>query len=156
MRVRPPPPAPSESPESLDFTGFSGFFLVFFGAAFSSAGTVKERGKTCFSDKANREKPCAVCVSGPAEVDQEVFFPVLLRKIAEDLVGSGYLGAVIEVGVNVAGSADVAVTEPLLNILEGNTVGIEKGRTGVPLRYNSDKPEKSRIFKGFKGFKPDF
>ena len=27
---------------------------------------------------------------------------------------------------------------------------------GVPLRYNNDKPEKSRIFKGFQGFKPDF
>ena len=26
----------------------------------------------------------------------------------------------------------------------------------VPLRYNNDKPEKSRIFKGFQGFKPDF
>ncbi|MBQ9552624.1 MAG: hypothetical protein IJU96_07650, partial [Clostridia bacterium] len=23
---------------------------------------------------------------------------------------------------------------------------------GVPLRYNNDKPEKSRIFKGFQGF----
>ena len=136
MRVRPPPPAPSESPESLDFTGFSGFFLVFFGAAFSSAGTVKKRGKTCFSDKANREKPCAVCVSGPAEVDREVDLPVLLRKITEDLVGGGYLGAVIEVGVDVAGRSDVAVTQPLLDVLEGYAVGIEKGRTGVPLWYN--------------------
>ena len=27
VRVRPPPPAPSESPESLDFTGFSGLSL---------------------------------------------------------------------------------------------------------------------------------
>ena len=27
---------------------------------------------------------------------------------------------------------------------------------GVPLRYNNDKPEESRIFKGFQGFKPDF
>ena len=26
----------------------------------------------------------------------------------------------------------------------------------VPLRYNTDKPEKSRIFKGFQGFKSDF
>ena len=86
----------------------------------------------------------------------EVFFPVLLRKIAEDLVGSGNLGAVIEVGVDVAGRSDVAVTQPLLNILEGNTVGIEKGRAGVPLRYNNDKPEESRIFKGFQGFQPDF
>ena len=118
MRVRPPPPAPSESPESLDFTGFSGFFLVFFRTAFSSAGTVKKMGKTCFRDKANRGKPCAVCVSGPAEVDREVDLPVLLRKITEDLVGGGYLGAVIEVGVDVAGRSDVAVTQPLLDVLE--------------------------------------
>ena len=27
VRVRPPPPAPSESPESLDLTGFSGLSL---------------------------------------------------------------------------------------------------------------------------------
>ena len=26
----------------------------------------------------------------------------------------------------------------------------------VPLRYNNDKPEESRIFKGFQGFEPDF
>ena len=136
MRVRPPPPAPSESPESLDFTGFSGFFLVFFGAAFSLAGTVKKREKTCFPDKANREKPCAVCVSGPAEVDREVFFPVLLRKIAEDLVGGGDLGAIIEVGVDVAGRSDVAVAQPFLDVLEGYAVCIEKGCTGVPLWYN--------------------
>jgi hypothetical protein len=48
------------------------------------------------------------------------------------VVGSGNLGAVIEVGVDVAGRSDVAVAQPLLNILEGNTVGIEKGRAGVP------------------------
>ena len=53
------------------------------------------------------------------------FFPVLLRKIAEDLVGSGNLGAVIEVGVNVAGSADVAVPQPLLDVLECHAVGVE-------------------------------
>ena len=78
---------------------------------------MKKRGKTCFPDKANREKPCAVCVSGPAEVDREVFFSVLLRKIAEDLVGGGNLGAVIEVGVDVAGRSDVAVAQPFLDVL---------------------------------------
>ena len=41
---------------------------------------------------------------------RDVDLPVLLRKIAEDLVG-GDLGTVIEVGVDVAGGADVAVTE---------------------------------------------
>ena len=35
--------------------------------------------------------------------------------------------------------------------------GFDRGHSVcVPLRYNNDKPEKSRIFKGFQGFKPDF
>ena len=50
---------------------------------------------------------------------RDVDLPVLLRKIAEDLVGGGYLGAVIQVGVDVAGRSDVAVTQPLLDVLEG-------------------------------------
>ena len=87
---------------------------------------------------------------------RDVDLPVLLRKIAEDLVGGGDLGAVIEVGVDVAGRSDVTVAQPLLDVLEGYAVGIEKGRAGMPLRYNYDKPEESRNIKGFQGFKPDF
>ena len=32
------------------------------------------------------------------------------------------------------------MTEPLLDVLEGYAVGIKKGRAGVPLWYNKDKP----------------
>ena len=156
MRVRPPPPAPSESPESLDFTGFSGLFPFLFRHSLFFGPSREKEEKTCFRDNANREKPCGVCVSGPAEVDLEVFFPVLLRKIAEDLVGGGNLGAVIEVGVDVAGRSDVAVAQPFLDVLEGYAVGVKQGRAGMPLRYNYDKPEESRNIKGFQGFKPDF
>ena len=35
-------------------------------------------------------------------------------------------------GVNIAGGSDVTVTQPLLNVLERHTVGVEKGRAGVP------------------------
>ena len=37
------PPAPSENPESLDLSGFSGFFFVFFGEGFSATGTISKR-----------------------------------------------------------------------------------------------------------------
>ena len=68
----------------------------------------------------------------------EVFFPVLLRKITEDLVGGGYLGAVIEVGVDVAGRSDVAVAQPFLDVLESYAVGVEESRAGVPEIVESD------------------
>lgn len=41
------------------------------------------------------------------------------------------LGAVIQVGVDIAGGADVAVTKPLLNIFQGNAVGIEQAGAGM-------------------------
>ena len=63
------------------------------------------------------ESLAASAIPGSAEVDLEVFFPVLLWKIAEDLVGGGNLGAVIEVGVDVAGRSDVAVAQPFLDVL---------------------------------------
>ena len=62
MRVRPPPPAPSESLESLDLPGFSGLFLSFF-----------HDGLFCGRNR-EKEGNCAVCVSEPAEVDQEANF----------------------------------------------------------------------------------
>ncbi len=77
------------------------------------------------------ESLAATAIPGSAEVDLEVFFPVLLRKIAEDLVGGGYLGAVIEVGVDVAGRSDVAVTQPFLDVFEGYAVGVKQGRAGM-------------------------
>lgn len=38
----------------------------------------------------------------------------------------------------------------------GETHLHQQACVGVPLRYNNDKPEESRICKGFQGFKPDF
>ena len=52
-------------------------------------------------------------------------------------------------GVDVRRGGKVAVAQPLLNVLEGNTVGQQQAGTAVPLRYNYDKPEKSRISRVF-------
>ena len=58
--------------------------------------------------------------------------------------------------VDVGRGRDVAVTKPFLDFLQADAVGVQKAGAAMPLRYNNDKPEKSRIFKGFQGFKPDF
>jgi len=41
------------------------------------------------------------------------------------------------------------VSEPFLNILQRNSVGIQQAGAAVPLRYNYDKPEKPRISRVF-------
>ena len=61
----------------------------------------------------------------------------------------GDLGLVIQMTVNIRRRADVAVTQPLLNVLEGNAVFQRQRCEGVPLRYNYDKPEKPRISRVF-------
>ena len=50
----------------------------------------------------------------------------LLRKIVKDLIGGVDLGVVVQVGVDVAGRPDVAVTKPFLNVLECHAVGVQK------------------------------
>ena len=52
-------------------------------------------------------------------------------------------------GINIAGGADVAVPQPLLNFLQAHAVGVKQACTAVPLRYNYDKPEKPRISRVF-------
>ena len=61
----------------------------------------------------------------------------------------GDLGFVIQVGVDIRRGGKVAVSQPLLNVLEGNVVGQQQAGTAVPLRYNYDKPEKPRISRVF-------
>ena len=61
----------------------------------------------------------------------------------------GDLGLVIQMAVNIRRRADIAVAQPLLNVLEGNAVGQQQAGTAVPLRYNYDKPEKPRISRVF-------
>ena len=61
----------------------------------------------------------------------------------------GDLGLVIQVGVDIRRGGKVAVSQPLLNMLEGNAVGQQQAGAAVPLRYNYDKPEKPRISRAF-------
>ena len=56
---------------------------------------------------------------------------------------------VIQVGVDICRGGKVAVSQPFLNVLEGDAVGQQQAGTAVPLRYNYDKPEKPRISRAF-------
>ena len=59
---------------------------------------------------------------------------------------------VIQVRVDIRRRAEIAVPQPLLNLLHRDAVGQQKTGAGVPLRYNYDKPEKPRRIKGFEVF----
>lgn len=61
----------------------------------------------------------------------------------------GDLGLVIQVGVDVRRGGKVAVSLPLLNVLERHAVGQQQAGAAMPLRYNYDKPEKPRISRIF-------
>jgi len=58
------------------------------------------------------------------------------------------------VGVDVRRGGEVAVAQPLLNVLERHAVGQQQAGTAMPLRYNYDKPEKPRIWLSGKVFHP--
>ena len=58
--------------------------------------------------------------------------------------------------IDIGGGGEIAVSQPFLDLLHRHAIGQEKRGAAVPLRYNNDKPEESRIFKGFQGFQPDF
>ena len=52
-------------------------------------------------------------------------------------------------GVDVGGRAEVAVPQPLLDLLHGDAVFQQQAGATMPLRYNYDKPEKPRISRVF-------
>ena len=55
-------------------------------------------------------------------------------------------------GINIGGCGKIAVSKPLLNLFHRHAVCQQKAGTGMPLRYNYDKPEKPRRIKGFEVF----
>ena len=59
-------------------------------------------------------------------------------KQREDRICRRNLGAVVQVGVDIAGGGDVAVAKPLLNVFQGNAVGIEQAGTGMPQIVEAD------------------
>ena len=61
----------------------------------------------------------------------------------------GDLGLVIQMAVNIRRRADVAVAQPLLDLLQRHIVRQKQRGAAMPLRYNYDKPEKPRISRVF-------
>ena len=59
------------------------------------------------------------------------------------------LGLIVQMAVDVRRGADVAVTQPFLDLLHGNIVGQQQRGAAMPLRYNYDTPEKARISRVF-------
>ena len=80
-----------------------------------------------------------------------LYFGVFWEDI-DDCIRRGHLAGEIQMCINVACCADVAVTEPLLNLLQAHAIGIEQTGAAMALRYNYDKPEKPRRIKGFEVF----
>ena len=66
--------------------------------------------------------------------------------------GAQVLGLRIQMRVNVGRGGNIAVSQPLLNLLHRHALFQQQAGTGVPLRYNYDKPEKPRRIKGFEVF----
>ena len=62
------------------------------------------------------------------------------------------LGLIVQMAVDVRRGADVAVTQPFLDLLHGHVVCQQQRGAAMPLRYNYDKPEKPRRIKGFEVF----
>ena len=59
------------------------------------------------------------------------------------------LGLIVQMAVDICRGADVAVTEPFLNLFHGHVVCQQQRSAAMPLRYNYDKPEKPRISRVF-------
>ena len=61
-----------------------------------------------------------------------------------------------DMGVGVQGKGCVGMTQDAGQGLGVHTAGEGVGGEGVPLRYNNDKPEKPRNFKGLEVYQADF
>ena len=66
--------------------------------------------------------------------------------------GAQVLGLRIQMRVDIRRSGNIAVPQPLLNLLHRHALFQQQAGAGVPLRYNYDKPEKPRRIKGFEVF----
>ena len=55
----------------------------------------------------------------------------ILRISRQNRIGGGNLIAVIQMGVNIGGGSNITVSEPFLNILQRNTVGIQQAGAAV-------------------------
>ena len=126
-----------KSPEMLSFRGFSYLFAVYC-------------SKKCRDDFSNF--PITPNFT-PVRFLPHLFEVVIVAlypccRVLHHLLRS--------VRVLVQRESGCSVAQQTLNAFYIRAGGDGDGRRGMPLRYNNDKPEKSRIFKGFQGFKPDF
>ena len=63
-----------------------------------------------------------------------------------------HLGLILQMPIDISGRTDVAVSQPFADFFKLKAPGEQQTGTGVPLRYNYDKPEKPRRIKGFEVF----
>ena len=61
-----------------------------------------------------------------------------------------------QMGIHLAGGGGRAVAQCLANVVHGDALGVGDTGKAVPLRYNNDKPEKPRNFKGLEVYQADF
>lgn len=78
------------------------------------------------------------------------------RQQGGHFIGNGLLARYIQVAVDVGRHLDITVAQPLLHVLEGEAVTQQETGAAMPLRYNNDKPEKPRNFKGLEVYQADF
>ena len=50
----------------------------------------------------------------------------VLRENADDGVGRGYLAGKIQMGIDIAGGADIAVPQPFLDLFQAHAVGVKQ------------------------------
>ena len=63
-------------------------------------------------------------------------------------LGRGEFGTVIQMSIDIGCGGEIAVSQPLLNLLHGNAIGEKQAGARVPLRYNNDKRKKPLFSRG--------
>lgn len=62
----------------------------------------------------------------------------VLRENADDGIGRGYLAGKIQMGINIAGGADIAVPQPLLNFFQAHAVGVKQAGAAMAQVVEAD------------------
>ena len=71
-------------------------------------------------------------------------------------IGRCQLRTVVQMRIDICCSRKVTMTKPLLDIFQSKAHVDEQTCATMPLRYNNDKPEKPRNFKGLEVYQADF
>ena len=87
--------------------------------------------------------------SNPKGFGAFCFLRLQSRQRLLQTVGDGALAAYVQMAVDICGHLDVRVAQPLLHVFQAVALRQQHAGTGVPLRYNYDKPEKLRISRVF-------